>query len=566
MEYLVEGQEVSPEKLSDESRHNAEQPCALSPLLSQLSPPPRLLPSRHHRRHRIGQVPRLHIPTATLHFLVSQPTRFTSSAAQKAPSVPARPPARISRHGADSPCQQHLYSKRRGLDSRPSLTAHHLPHDDALKGILYHAFDDFTDQAILDDLQASNPTLTVVGGRRMGKSPHILVTLMDTKLTLRLRLLPFRNKVEACFNCRSTGHWTNVCPKPRQERCHRCGALTPHHPKDRHPFALPAASSATGITPRTAPTANTATCSALNVQRPWYLTLAPRHLVRAPGGRALSPASCMWFLTTPTPQRCLNPPLIPRIRHSPAAPPARPRSRKSLHCSKKTPPSDSSSLPKALKLRLRRPRLIPSRRNCKLFEEKLETAITQPSFLPSPIDSSSDMDIQTPERCTIASAADPTPPFNLFTFLKRKVTPTFPSRVSSPTTTQHHPLPHSVTVVLTRRTLVVNRADLPFPEVHHVFLEVLPQHREQPSLFLLNVYNPPRATENALLLALLRAARPSSGAARMDDPPPADLIRSPPSEEQWEALFSSNGRDIQTRVLGRAEDVIEKHTLAAYVA
>ncbi|XP_037518007.1 uncharacterized protein LOC119394773 [Rhipicephalus sanguineus] len=70
----------------------------------------------------------------------------------------------------------------------------------------------------------------------------------------------------------------------------------------------------------------------------------------------------------------------------------------------------------------------------------------------------------------------------------------------------HHPLPHPVTAVLTRRTLAVNRHDLPFPAVHHVFLEILPQQREQPSLFILNVYNPPRSTEDASLLALLRAA------------------------------------------------------------
>ncbi|KAH7975382.1 hypothetical protein HPB52_001335 [Rhipicephalus sanguineus] len=120
------------------------------------------------------------------------------------------------------------------------------PPDDALRGILYHAFDDFTDQAILDDLQASNPTLTVVGGRRMGKSPHILVTLMDTKLprwifyhSVQLRLLQFRNKVEACFNCRSTGHRTDVCPKPRQERCHRCGAAHPPSPEGSPPTCTP---------------------------------------------------------------------------------------------------------------------------------------------------------------------------------------------------------------------------------------------------------------------------------------------------------------------------------------
>ncbi|KAH7955885.1 hypothetical protein HPB52_004859 [Rhipicephalus sanguineus] len=70
----------------------------------------------------------------------------------------------------------------------------------------------------------------------------------------------------------------------------------------------------------------------------------------------------------------------------------------------------------------------------------------------------------------------------------------------------HHPLPHPVTAVLIRRTLGVNRADLAFPEVHHVFLEILPQRREQASLFLLSVYNSPRATENASLLALLRPA------------------------------------------------------------
>ncbi|XP_070382459.1 uncharacterized protein [Dermacentor albipictus] len=70
----------------------------------------------------------------------------------------------------------------------------------------------------------------------------------------------------------------------------------------------------------------------------------------------------------------------------------------------------------------------------------------------------------------------------------------------------HHPLPHPVTAILTRRTLTVNRADLPFPTVHHVFIEVLPQRREDPSLFILNVYIPPRVTKDLSLIALLRAA------------------------------------------------------------
>ncbi|KAH7947376.1 hypothetical protein HPB52_010998 [Rhipicephalus sanguineus] len=56
------------------------------------------------------------------------------------------------------------------------------PPEDALRGILSYAFDDFKDEAILEDLQASNPTLSIVGGRRTGKTPHILVALNEPKV------------------------------------------------------------------------------------------------------------------------------------------------------------------------------------------------------------------------------------------------------------------------------------------------------------------------------------------------------------------------------------------------
>ncbi|KAH7979860.1 hypothetical protein HPB49_011658 [Dermacentor silvarum] len=51
-----------------------------------------------------------------------------------------------------------------------------------------------------------------------------------------------------------------------------------------------------------------------------------------------------------------------------------------------------------------------------------------------------------------------------------------------------------------------------------------------------------------------------------EDPPPADLVSPPPTNEQWEALLSSADRDIQTRVLARAEDAMVKYSLAAYMA
>ncbi|KAH7942726.1 hypothetical protein HPB52_000389 [Rhipicephalus sanguineus] len=76
--------------------------------------------------------------------------------------------------------------------------------------------------------------LSIVGGRRMGMTPHFLVALTESKVprwilyhAVHLGLLPFHDKVGASFERRSTGHRTDVCPKLRQDRCHRLGATHP---------------------------------------------------------------------------------------------------------------------------------------------------------------------------------------------------------------------------------------------------------------------------------------------------------------------------------------------------
>ncbi|KAH7935351.1 hypothetical protein HPB52_006468 [Rhipicephalus sanguineus] len=46
------------------------------------------------------------------------------------------------------------------------------PPDDAFHGIMFNTFDSFTADEILKDLQASNPSMPVVGGRRMGRANH----------------------------------------------------------------------------------------------------------------------------------------------------------------------------------------------------------------------------------------------------------------------------------------------------------------------------------------------------------------------------------------------------------
>ncbi|KAH7963157.1 hypothetical protein HPB52_019777 [Rhipicephalus sanguineus] len=99
---------------------------------------------------------------------------------------------------------------------------------------MFHAYDDFSDNEILADLQASNPDIPIVSGRRMGQTRHIVVALTTKNLPkwifyhgTDIRLYPFYNKVEACFNCRKVGHRTDVCPLPRKQRCRRCGEEHP---------------------------------------------------------------------------------------------------------------------------------------------------------------------------------------------------------------------------------------------------------------------------------------------------------------------------------------------------
>ncbi|KAH7983213.1 hypothetical protein HPB52_010218 [Rhipicephalus sanguineus] len=109
------------------------------------------------------------------------------------------------------------------------------PPDDAVRGIMFHAYDDFSDNEILADLQASNPDMPIVSGRRMGQTRHIVVALTTKNLPkwifyhgTDIRLYPFYNsRVEACFNCRKVGHRMDVCPLPRKQRCRRCGEEHP---------------------------------------------------------------------------------------------------------------------------------------------------------------------------------------------------------------------------------------------------------------------------------------------------------------------------------------------------
>ncbi|KAH7946863.1 hypothetical protein HPB52_005215 [Rhipicephalus sanguineus] len=248
MEYVVEGQEVSPEELSHGSwqspglRAQEQRRAALRRAAAANTTPTTIRPVLRHLGHAVAR-----------RFLASRLTPFTSSAVVNLPSTIIS----FSHSTYTLPCCKQRICKIPRPHPVTRLPPHHIPHDvrhylhlhlyapspdDALRGILYHAFDDFTSE----DLQASNPTLSIVGGRCMGKTPNILVALTEPNVPawilyhgVHLRLLPLHNKAEACFNCRLTGHCTDVCPKPRQGRCHRCGATHPPPPEGSPPTCTP---------------------------------------------------------------------------------------------------------------------------------------------------------------------------------------------------------------------------------------------------------------------------------------------------------------------------------------
>ncbi|KAH7932009.1 hypothetical protein HPB52_025025 [Rhipicephalus sanguineus] len=118
--------------------------------------------------------------------------------------------------------------------------------DNSVRGIIFNAHSFESDNQIFNELRARNPTIDIVGARRLGKTRHFVITLAGHTLPKHVRYLaftlwvyPFRERVEACFNCRQTGHRTDVCPKPKQNTCRRCGESHPQ-PIDGEELACPA--------------------------------------------------------------------------------------------------------------------------------------------------------------------------------------------------------------------------------------------------------------------------------------------------------------------------------------
>ncbi|KAG0444644.1 hypothetical protein HPB47_013554 [Ixodes persulcatus] len=94
---------------------------------------------------------------------------------------------------------------------------------------------DETPEDVIRYCMEDNPELPIIHARRMGKTSTILVTLKGTKAprenTFRCVVLPcypYKEKLEACVNCRKVGHRADVGTATKQTLCRKCGRNLQH--------------------------------------------------------------------------------------------------------------------------------------------------------------------------------------------------------------------------------------------------------------------------------------------------------------------------------------------------
>ncbi|KAH7946803.1 hypothetical protein HPB52_004323 [Rhipicephalus sanguineus] len=412
MEY-VEGQEVSPEELSggswqspglcaQEKRRPAlgcTAAAITTPTTMPTSPPSKQTSASPSRPRCRAPIP--HLPADTIHVIGRpktsidlnklQPWHLYSALLQAAnfQDLPPTSCDRVRIHPvnntltlsvADSARAQ-AYLRITSLTVSSTTFTVHLyapPPDDALRGILYHAFDDFTDEAILEDLQASNSTFSIVGGRRMGKTPHILVALTEPK-----------GSPPTCTPCCIVSNGNHLT---HSSKCKHRYAQRPQHP----------------LRQKTLPTANRSLS-----QQPADAAPTPKNAMAcgtmAPPKLPLPPAkttSVFLSLAEMAPKAASQP--THSARSSPAAPPV--LSLPQVAAMQQENASLRQQLAaQGMLLEAEKTEITSLQAQLSTLEQKLEAALDRLSTIPSSTASVSDMDTQ--------------PAHGLYTFLRKSKLP-----------------------------------------------------------------------------------------------------------------------------------------------
>ncbi|KAH7948395.1 hypothetical protein HPB52_021191 [Rhipicephalus sanguineus] len=118
------------------------------------------------------------------------------------------------------------------------VSAYVAPLENSVRGVIYNAYDGCPVEEVRAGFLKKNEGMEILDARPLGKSKAIQITFGGKRVPRQVTywnclyaVIPYRNLVETCYNCRRVGHRADVCYRPKTNLCHRCGKDHPAPPE-----------------------------------------------------------------------------------------------------------------------------------------------------------------------------------------------------------------------------------------------------------------------------------------------------------------------------------------------
>ncbi|KAH7940821.1 hypothetical protein HPB49_006202 [Dermacentor silvarum] len=110
--------------------------------------------------------------------------------------------------------------------------------ENSVRGVIYNAYDGCPVEEIRAGFLKKNEGMEILDARPLGKSKAIQITFGGKRVPWQVTywnclyaVIPYRELVETCYNCRRVGHRADVCYRPQTNLCRRCGKDHPAPPE-----------------------------------------------------------------------------------------------------------------------------------------------------------------------------------------------------------------------------------------------------------------------------------------------------------------------------------------------
>ncbi|KAH7976928.1 hypothetical protein HPB52_021505 [Rhipicephalus sanguineus] len=111
-------------------------------------------------------------------------------------------------------------------------------HDLPVSAYMAPAYDGCLVEEVRAGFLKKNEGMEILDARPLVKSKAIQITFGGKRVPRQVTywnclyaVIPYRNLVETCYNCRRVGHRAYVCYRPKTNLCHRCGKDHPAPPE-----------------------------------------------------------------------------------------------------------------------------------------------------------------------------------------------------------------------------------------------------------------------------------------------------------------------------------------------